>query len=59
MAVAVVGFIKERGTNVRISLDRKPVFMRWSFYYVLILAVIVIAAYGDGYQAVDMIYAGF
>lgn len=59
VAVAVVGFIKERGTNVRISLDRKPVFMRWSFYYVLILAVIVIAAYGDGYQAVDMIYAGF
>lgn len=59
VAVAVVGFIKERGTNVRMSLDRKPVFMRWSFYYVLILAVIVIAAYGDGYQAVDMIYAGF
>ncbi len=59
VAVAVVGFIKERGTNVRISLDRKPVFMRWSFYYVLILAVIVIAAYGDGYQAVDMMYAGF
>ena len=59
VAVAVVGFIKERGTNVRMSLDRKPVFMRWSFYYVLILTVIVIAAYGDGYQAVDMIYAGF
>lgn len=59
VAVAVVGFIKERGTNVRISLDRKPVIMRWSFYYALILAVIVIAAYGDGYQAVDMIYAGF
>lgn len=59
VVVAVIGSIKERGIHVRDSLDKKPVFLRWSLYYALILAVIVIAAYGDGYQAVDMIYAGF
>ena len=44
---------------MRNSLEKKPVFIRWSIYYALILAVIVIAAYGDDYQVVDMIYAGF
>ena len=59
IVVAIVGSAKERGIRVRISLDKKPVFIRWSIYYALILAVIVIAAYGDDYQVVDMIYAGF
>ena len=59
IVVAVVGMVKERGIHVREALDRKPAFIRWSLYYMLLLAVIVIAAYGDGYQAVDMIYAGF
>ena len=59
IAVAVVGSIKERKIRVRESLDQRHAFIRWSLYYALILAVIVIAAYGDGYQAVDMIYAGF
>ena len=59
LVVAIVGSAKERGIRVRNSLDKKPVFIRWSIYYALILAVIVIAAYGDDYQVVDMIYAGF
>ena len=59
IVVAIVGSAKERGIRVRNSLEKKPVFIRWSIYYALILAVIVIAAYGDDYQVVDMIYAGF
>ena len=59
IAVAVIGSVKERGIDIRESLAQKPVFLRWGLYYALILAVVVIAAYGDGYQAVDMIYAGF
>ena len=59
VVVAVVGAVKERGVHVREALGRRPAFIRWSIYYALLLAVIVIAAYGDGYQAVDMIYAGF
>ena len=57
--MAAVGAVKERGIDIRKSLAQKPVFLRWGLYYALLLAVVVIAAYGDGYQAVDMIYAGF
>ena len=59
IVVAVVGSIKERGTDIRQSILQKPVVIRWGICYALMLAVIIISAYGDGYQAVDMIYAGF
>lgn len=59
IVVAVVGSVKEKNIDIRRSLARKPVIMRWGLYYALILALIMIAAYGDGYQPVDMIYAGF
>ena len=59
IVVAAVGAIKERGTSVRKSILQKPTVIRWGICYALMLAVIVVSAYGDGYQAVDMIYAGF
>lgn len=59
IAVAVIGMIKERGICVRERLSQSRTPVRWCAYYALILAVILFAAYGDGYQAVDLIYAGF
>ena len=57
--VAVVGHMKEKDKNIPQRLAAAPLPVRWGAYYALILAVIIFAAYGDGYQAVDMIYAGF
>ena len=57
--VAVVGMIKERGICVRERLSECRLPLRWCAYYALILAVVIFAAYGDGYQKVDLIYAGF
>lgn len=59
IVVAVVGMIKERGICVRERLAQCRIPVRWCAYYALILAVILFAAYGDGYQKVDLIYAGF
>lgn len=59
IAVAIVGMIKERGISVRERLGESRIPVRWCAYYALILAVIIFGAYGDGYQKVDLIYAGF
>lgn len=59
IVVAVVGMLKERGVCIREQLSQSRMPLRWCAYYALIFAVIILAAYGDGYQAVDMIYAGF
>lgn len=59
VVVAIVGCLKERGVNVREKLIESRLPIRWGLSYALIFAVIIFGAYGAGYQAVDLIYAGF
>jgi hypothetical protein len=33
--------------------------VRWSAFYLLIAAILIFGAYGAGFQAVELIYAGF
>ena len=57
--VWIVGFLKEHGFNVREKILGAPMPVKWGFYYAIIFAVLLFGAYGTGYQAVDLIYAGF
>ena len=59
IVVGIVGSLKERGIPVLDRMGTLAVPVRWALYYALIFAVIILAAYGDGYQAIDLIYAGF
>ena len=59
IVVGIVGSLKERGIPVLDRMGTLAVPIRWALYYALIFAVIILAAYGDGYQAIDLIYAGF
>ena len=59
IVVAIVGIVKEKNLLGDNGLMKLPVPVRWSVYYGLILAVLILGAYGTGYQQVDMIYAGF
>lgn len=59
IVVAVIGCMKERGIDVSKKLTEARLPIRWAFSYVLIFAVIILGAYGAGYQPVDLIYAGF
>ncbi|HIY62895.1 MAG TPA: MBOAT family protein [Candidatus Mediterraneibacter stercoripullorum] len=59
IVVAVIGSLNERGLIPRIHSLRLSEPVKWCTFYALIFAVLIFAAYGDGYQAVDLIYAGF
>lgn len=59
LIVMIVGIVKERNLLGEKGIGTWVLPVRWMIYYALILAVIILGAYGIGYQQVDMIYAGF
>lgn len=50
---------KEKGVNLFEKYRTKALPLRWTFVFVLIFAVIFFGAYGPGYTAEAMMYAGF
>jgi hypothetical protein len=40
----------QRGGSVRDALYRKPTWLRWSFYYVMLAAILWLGAYGSEVQ---------
>lgn len=57
--VFVISVMKERGIEIRESLAKRNVVIRWAMMYALILFIIIFGAYGLGYIPVDPIYANF
>ena len=57
--VLVISILKECGIEIRDSLAKRPLVVRWAVLYGLILFVMIFGAYGLGYIPVDPIYANF
>lgn len=57
--IFIVGILREKNVNIREKIAENNIVVRWIFYYILILSVIVFGAYGPGYAPVDPIYADF
>ena len=57
--VFLYDLLRERGFSIRDWVFKRKLPVRWALYNALIFAVIIFGAYGTGYQAVDLIYAGF
>ena len=57
--VSVVGILHEKGISVRDKIASLALPIRWAVWYAGILIVIFFGAYGFGYAAVDLIYAGY
>ena len=59
LLVFVVDIIHEKGISIRRRVAECKLPVRWSFWYAVILLVVVFGAYGSGYTIVDMIYAAY
>lgn len=57
--VFAVGILKEKNVNIREEISKKNIAVRWTLYYLLILAIVLFGAYGPGYVPVEPIYADF
>lgn len=59
LLVFVVGILKEKGVNVNEKITQSKLPVRWAVMLLLILSVIIFAAYGTGYAPVEPMYADF
>ena len=59
IVVFIVSVMKEKNISIREKIEKRPAYQRWIFWYVCILVVVFLGAYGQGFGAVDMLYAGF
>lgn len=54
-----VGVLHENGVHIRERVAAWGIGWRWGFYYLALLAVLLLGAYGSGYTPAELIYAGF
>lgn len=59
LIVLFIGILKEKNISVREEIAKKHIVVRWLIYYLLILSIIILGAYGNNYAPVDPIYADF
>lgn len=59
VVITIISLLKEKGINIRESISKKNVVLRWSLYYTLIIAIIVFGSYGLGIVPLDPMYANF
>ena len=57
--VGIVSTLKEKNISIQEKLEGYKTPVRWAVYYALIFLILILGAYGNGYQPVDLIYAGF
>ena len=57
--VFIISVLKERNVNVRESISKKNIVIRWIIYYAIIISILLFGAYGANYEPVDPMYANF
>lgn len=59
LIIFVISLLEEKEINIRESIAKLNIIIRWTIYYIFILYIIIFGAYGAGYIPVDPIYANF
>ena len=59
MIVIIADILKEKNISLISRIEKMPAPARWALWYACILYVVFLGAYGPGYTAEAMMYAGF
>lgn len=55
----IISLLQEKGYNIREKISKQNLVFRWSLYYIIIFAIIILGIYGPGYKISDFIYGQF
>ncbi len=59
IVIFIVSILKEKKIDIRESIAKKNIVLRWALYYSLIISILIFGAYGVEYTPVDPMYAQF
>lgn len=59
LLVLVASVLSEKGIGIRKTMKKQNVVLRWAFWYLVILFIILFGAYGRGCVPVEPMYANF
>ena len=59
MILFTVSLMQECNIRLRTRLRQQPLFIRWSFYLILLFSVIIFGAYGGNFTNTTFIYGEF
>ncbi len=59
IVILIIDICREKELGLKEKILQGPLLLRWSAFYLLIAAILIFGAYGAGFQAVELIYAGF
>ena len=57
--VFIISILHEKDISIREKVSKKNIVIRWTFYYLIIFAIIIFGAYGVNYEVVQPMYANF
>ena len=55
----VVDYLHERNYHIGIIISNLILPIRWIFYLVSVISILILGTYGFGFNAQDFIYGGF
>ncbi|MEG2720082.1 MAG: MBOAT family O-acyltransferase [Oscillospiraceae bacterium] len=59
IAMFVVDILHEKNIEIRKTVSKQFVVLRWAFYFIAIFSVIIFGIYGEGYTLGSFIYGDF
>lgn len=57
--ILYIDHLKEKGIKIRENISNKKIAIRWTYYFLLIMVILIFGKYGPGYEAANFIYGKF
>lgn len=59
MLLLTISYLQEKGMNIRETLSKQIIPIRWTIYIILLFSIIIFGAYGGNFANTTFIYGEF
>ena len=59
VVVFIISLLQEKGIHIREAVGRRNIVLRWTLYFLMLIAILVFGIYGPEYDAASFIYQAY